>query len=537
MGKIKHYQTINSRTDLFYYMFRNILLVGLPLIVLSGLVLSLSHSSATNSSSNSDSLAITISSSCTLSSVVNTPHVTEVYNGHYKDNIGKTTIKTLCNDGNGYAIYAIGYTNDEEGNNKLINSSSPQNSIETGLSTSGLTSAWAMRLDYIENDPSPTPPTSITSNYNATYGLVPSYYTKVVEKASGTTDMSQGSSFTTTYAVYASSNQYAGTYTGQVKYLLTHPSWQPAVYYMQEVDQWKNTLALEESVQAIDKRDGKAYWVTRLADGNVWMTQNLDLAIGSTNTPLTSENTDINPASSGSGIYDTVNGGYSEDNGVWTWNPASTAFTSNHIISGTTVPDWGVDDNIPYSAEGGNVYYYTSNNTSNDNIFSSLQACIDADNTEAECKHYHRGNYYNWTAAIASNDSTKASTNYDQAANSICPKGWRMPTTATTNNIYNEFGKLFYNYDVINNLTNGTNPVGYKTNGFNKLRVSPLWFVRSGYINNVSEVEGASSVSYYWSSIAANSSNTYGLTFSNSNIWIATDRGRYYGRSVRCLAR
>ena len=39
-------------------------------------------------------------------------------NGQYKDNIGSANISAFCNDPNGFAIYAIGYTEDTYGNNK-----------------------------------------------------------------------------------------------------------------------------------------------------------------------------------------------------------------------------------------------------------------------------------------------------------------------------------------------------------------------------------------------------------------------------------
>ena len=230
--QVKHPNIANSRTEdktaFFYNAFRNLGIIGLPLVVVSGLILShLSlHSSATGSSNNTsgvDGLSITISSACTINSVVNSAHSTNTNVGTYTQDIGKTTITTLCNDGNGYSIYANGYSNNEEGDNKLINTSYPQYSIDTGLATSGLTSQWAMKLNNIPNDSSPTPPT-IEQDYNDTYGLVPTYWTKVAGRTSGTTDMSQGSSLTTTYSVYASSSQYAGTYVGQVKYLLTHPA-------------------------------------------------------------------------------------------------------------------------------------------------------------------------------------------------------------------------------------------------------------------------------------------------------------------------
>ena len=522
--KVKVHKTVSCRVDFFYYAFRNVLLVSVPLLVVSGLVLShLSfNSSATGSTSGSDNLAITISSSCTLSSVVNVPHNAEVYNGNYLGDIGKTTITTLCNDGNGYSVYAVGYSN----------------SIDTGLSTSGLTSQWAMKLNNIPDDPSPTPPT-IESDYNNTYGIISPYWTKVASRASGTTDMAQGSSFTTTYAVYASSSQYAGTYQGQVKYLLTHPAYPPAFRYMQDIAKWKNELALEESVQAIDARDGKKYWVTKLKDGNIWMTQNLDLDIGGTNTaPLNSNNTDISTTASGSGIYLS---GYTEQDGVWTWTPVSTAITSNYYIDNTTVKPsaWPTNNyTTPYSAEGGDTYYYTSNTTADDTRYNSLQACKNASHTEDECKRYFAGNYYNWTAAIASNNSTNISTTGTIASNSICPKGWRLPNASQTDNVNNEFGRMLYREGITAALSNGSKSVGYYNGvtSFNKLRSNPYYFVRSGFIDG-GTLYSPGVLGFYWSSTVSSSTSAYNLGFNGTNIYPALNSNRYSGLSVRCVAR
>ena len=511
----KQYKT-NSYTDFFYYAFRNVLFVSVPLVIISTIILSLPHSSATGSASGSDNLAITISSSCTLSSVVNIPHNAEVYNGNYLGGIGKTTIKTLCNDGNGYAVYANGYSNNEEGNNKLINTEYPQYSIDTGLATSGLTSAWAMKLNNIPDDPSPTPPT-IATEYNNTYGVVPNIWTKVASRASGTTDMAEGSSFTTTYAVYASSSQYAGTYQGQVKYLLTHPySTNEHIYYMQEVDTWKNTLALEQSVQAIDKRDGKKYWVTKLKDGNVWMTQNLDFDIVSdeqdpTKTKtLTSEDTDLTDHSL-TGAYSQTNGyNYDSTTGITSWTPVSTAKTIN--FEGTTVTGWQNNSTEPYSA----------NKTD-----------------DTETGHASLGNYYNWTATIASNNSsTLASDTINDISqnpqNSICPKGWRLPTISNESgsiiNSTNEFGRLNYLYN------DGS------TNDDTNLLSSPLWFIRTGYISN-SVIEVFYTRGYYWSSTAGLHNgielSAYMLGIGDNFVNIATIgyNGRFYGFPVRCVAR
>ena len=543
MGHKVKQSLVNSRIDFFYYAFRNVLLVSVPLLVVSGVVLShLSfHSSATGSSSGTDQIQFSLSTSCTMSSVIDEAHTKEINNGTYHSNVGKTTITTLCNDGNGYSVYAVGYSNNEEGNNKLINTGYPQYSIDTGLATSGLTSQWAMKLNNIPDDPSPTPPT-IESDYNNVYGIVPSYWTKVASRASGTTDMAQGSSFTTTYAVYASSSQYAGTYQGQVKYLLTHPSSDAKHFFMQNVAEWKDQMVPHEgdSIQAVDERDGKMYWVTRLADGHIWMTQNLDLEIGGANTaPLNSNNTDIGTTASGSGIY---SAGYTEQDGVWTWTPVSTAITSNYYIDNSTVKPsaWQTNNNTPYSAEGGDTYYYTSNTTADDTRYNSLQACKDASHTEDECKRYFVGNYYNWTAAIASNNSTNiGSTTGEIAANSICPKGWRLPNASQTDNANNEFGRMLYKAGITAGLSNGNNFVGYTTDGFDKIRSNPYYFVRSGFING-GNFTSFSSQGYYWSSIGDANAKAYAFAFFNPSqggVYLAYNYSRHFGWSVRCVAR
>ena len=489
MGHKVKQSLVNSRIDFFYYAFRNVLLVSIPLLVVSGVVLShLSfHSSATGSTSGSDNLAITISSSCTLSSVVNISHSAEVYNGNYLGDIGKTTIKTLCNDGNGYSVYAVGYSNNEEGNNKLISSEYPQYSIDTGLNTSGLTSQWAMKLNNIPDDPSPTPPV-ITSSYDDTYGLVPNDWVKVAGRTAGTTDMDEGSSFTTTYAVYASSNQHAGSYVGQVQYALIHPSAKPYYYFMQDVATWKDTElpSAGDSLQAIDSRDGKKYWVTRLADGNVWMTQNLDFDIVADEQDptkmktLTSEDTDLTDHSLTGAYID----GYSYDSatGITSWTPAISAKTIN--FKGTTVTGWGNSANtIPYSASK------TDNNSTG---------------------HASLGNWYNWTAAIASSNSSVVASN---PQNSICPKGWRLTQT----NPSNDFSVLLATYNITSSNTNN-------------LLLAPFWFVRPGRIDEAG-LRFMGGDAYYW--------NNSGKNFEFWSDYLSLNNGRpkSYGLSIRCLAR
>ena len=541
MGHKVKQSLMSSRIDFFYYAFRNILIIILPLFTISVLVLSLSHSSATNSSA--DHLDFSIPVSCTLSSNIESAHSATLLNGTYKDNIGKTTLTTYCNDQNGYTIYASAMSKNSSGQSVLVSSDSSTYDIITGTATSGSDSAWAMKLNNVEGDTSPTPPT-IEPGYLNTYTVVPNTWTKVASKSNGTVNSQTGSSFTTTYAVYTSTAQPAGSYIGLVRYMLLHDNQTipEPTYFMQDVAFWKDNLALNQSIQAIDERDGKKYWVTKLADGNIWMTQNLDLCIGCEGVAaLTSENTDLADHSLTGAYLD----GYSYDpvTDITTWVPNSeTAITSNRVIdyNTNTVTNWTDNNNIPYSAEGGDTYFYTSGNNGPDIKFSSLKACEGYGYTEANCLHYHVGNYYNWSAAIASNNSSPIASNGDRANNSICPRGWRLPNTSTTDDIYNEFGKLFYTYDITNNKAGSTN-VGYKTGGFNAIRVSPLWFVRSGYINNTT-IERPAIGGNYESNTVYGAANSFGLFFSAGEIFpngYSYSQGNFrpYGRSIRCLAR
>ena len=104
---------------------------------------------------------------------------------------------------------------------------------------------------------------------------------------------------------------------------------------MQDVANWKDSLQLEESVQAIDRRDAKTYWVTKLQDGHIWMTQNLDFDIEA-NTVLDSNTTDLNVAyDPDTGNYREYLDGYTESNGIIYYAAASTATTID--FTGTTV--------------------------------------------------------------------------------------------------------------------------------------------------------------------------------------------------------
>ena len=553
--KINQNQTITSRTEFLYYAFRNILLVSLPFLLISGFALSLSHSSAVNNSST-DSVSINLPISCTLSASGSSSHNTSMVSGQLKEDIGLTEINTLCNDKNGYVIYAKGIT--QNSNNEVVLSSTigPNYDIKTGnIPTTNNNSSWAFKLSAVSGDYGPT----IENTYNNQYAPVPNTWTKVVSRSSGTstnTDISNTvkSAFTTTYAVYTTPSQPAGTYLGQVQYFLLHPSTNSNLattidnafflagktrlilkddgttveegsseaenipeeniigryYKMQDMDPWicgaVTYVDTPSEAQLIDIRDNKTYYVTKLKDNNCWMTQNLALDLETTPTnvaPLTSENTDLNDNSL-TGAYEL---GYTYENNVLTWRPANATIK----FSGTSAGGANNRQHTPYS------YNKT------DSIYTG---------------HQSTGNYYTWTAIIASNDSSSLIENTldntsNNPKNSICPKGWRLPIASSRpndeDNSTNEFGRLNYIYN------------SNSTSSDEGLIQSPLYFTKSGFVHGGLSDYGGSG--YYQTSTIYDSLASYVIRFksNDSNPLAIVDYNRWGGRtngfSLRCLAR
>lgn len=549
-----HSKISTSRADFYYYFFRNFTFVLMPILLLSAIVLSPSHTSADNSSL--DNVVVSIPSSCTLSATVNAEHSLSTLGGTYADDIGSTNLKTLCNDTNGFAIYAIGSSRSNEGSTVLASSLGEKYDIITGTATSGNTSNWAIKLT---TDSESTYPITLEPNFaTGSYVSVPGIWTKVASRTSGTdtateAEVAMGASLNTTYSAYVTPAQPAGTYIGQVKYVLLHPNTNenfmtlemafdryvgperkisldgsataPKYYRMQdmtsEICQAATTMGGGAQMQLIDDRinlDGekRLYWVAKLADGNCWMTQNLDLDLIANHT-YTHTDTDFGWSSSS---FD-ANASWVVGNDYSTipWDPVAGKFTG-----------WDNQYALPYSADPGKKYYYTSGTTSSDATFNSMSECLAAHHTQADCEHYHAGNYYNWTAAVANNV-----TNSGNAPDSICPAGWRLPKTSE-----NEFANLLVKYNVISDIAS-TSYITDSNNvkiGLNNIRNNPLYFVRSGEVNGGS-LSNATSYGYYWSSTVHTAANARALYFYDSSVNSAYNNtySRRNGRSLRCLAR
>ena len=117
--------------------------------LLTGTILASTKANA-NIIMNEVSLAIPVS--CSMSSTISTgnDHIATIVPNSYTENIGITNLKALCNDFSGFSIYAIGYTNNTDGNNTMLGTNTNQ-TIATGTNSSGNASNWSMKLTKVEN--------------------------------------------------------------------------------------------------------------------------------------------------------------------------------------------------------------------------------------------------------------------------------------------------------------------------------------------------------------------------------------------------
>ncbi|MBQ6414002.1 hypothetical protein IJI28_00015 [Candidatus Saccharibacteria bacterium] len=542
----------------------------------SGIALSSSIVSADDNTSIVDEINITVPVSCTISGTGQNTHNANINNGLYEDDIGTTTLHAFCNDNEGFAIYAAGYTGNEvggENSNKLVGTNAGNNAtIESGTATTAGNpdvSNWAMKLAItqdsgdttgtnaftIDSAPNVSLPSqaeqSATSIPFSQYHVVPNEYTKVAHKNSNTdmTESTGGVKLTTTYAAYISKTQPADTYTGQVIYTLVHPASAAAprvpiscnpsgttigtnsstdIKCMQDISSTNKSSVLASMTTGaqhtlIDNRDGKSYFLAKQADGNIWMTQNLDLCIGCEGTaPLTSENTNLNV--SGVGIY--VDG-YSESDGVITWTPAN-----------ATTDPWNYSSYEPHSVKLGDYYIYTSGSDEDDITYNSESECNVAHN-DGTCPHYHMGTHYNRSAAFASNNTRRIYDYGTTAENSICPAGWRLPGRYGS---VDEFMELLQSSGIINSYSTNSSysaSGNYTSDGFNNMRTAPLFFARTSRVGGSSTI---GKTGFYHTSII------YGSDFAGRYLkvekyrdypiyvsYMLDDGDTDFGVSIRCL--
>ena len=449
------------------------------------------------------------------------------------------TVSVATNAAYGYTLSAMVNGNNNNNGNNSNNSSNSNlthtngtsmfSSIATDASLSSLTNdntwGYSYRLSNSGNS-------NAWSNYS---GLSNETIKTLVN-----TDSQAAKPIDFKIAAKASETQPSGAYTGVINftavskhipvslaeaYASEGKTMTNGFYTMQDMTSTicSKAEAIGAQLQVLDKRDGKLYWISKLADQKCWMTQNLELDLNSTavaGSPnaLTSENTNLKTY--GSNGYDS-NNGYSCSNmqtttnctasgEIITWVPARTTVTS---LNSSNFPGTTEANSTSYSYNPGDKYYYPS--ASGSDTSYTLAECNAQ--SHIDCAHYKAGNYYNWSASVASNNTSSYVSQNIDADNSICPKGWRLPKTTAS-----EFKNLVFSYGII-------------TSNALDLHNSPLYFVRSGFVNSGSFYSVASG-GYYWSDTVYSDKDSYSLQFGSNYLNSATNSGRRNGFSVRCIA-
>ena len=344
----------------------------------------------------------------------------------------------------------------------------------------------------------------------------------------------------------------SGTYGNEVVVsVVTNPEYVPTlsrISNMQDITPEICAKSAEnETARLMDKRDNKLYWVTKLADGNCWMTQNLDYDIPAGG--LTSDDSDINNAS---GVWNSSSAyapqatstdikvmGNKSDTGTYSWDPG--------MYVKTTPTDWnkycdnvsGYDDPACVKAGWTNVSTMTAMTEERTDGVVTNGNTYDA--------HYLVGNFYQWNAATAGSGGTITSgelndfpaaleTNLVSAEDSICPKGWELPKFWGNTSFINLFSQ--YSSDDTSNIFTGltTETMSGTING-GKIATSPLYLQYSGDAGMDGVLKGAGAVGDFWSSTASSDpSRAFGLSFLESEVYVLFDTFRARGFSIRCLA-
>ena len=246
------------------------------------------------------------------------------------------------------------------------------------------------------------------------------------------------------------------------------------------------------------------------------MTQNLDFSL-STSTRLNSTNTDLNSA--GSGIY---TDGY-------TVGIDGTIYYTPSVSTVTNVAQTSNQDTTPQSYDPGTVYYYQGSTAGSP---AASSTCTGSGDT---CKHWHAGNYYNWNAAVASNNSA-GQTTQTHATNSVCPAGWQLPSANDNIFGYSDLNTLFVQQNIVQNYVNANTNAVWTSNGYNDIQGAPLYFTRIGSFSS-STLNSTATNGLYIANLLDGSKKAYNLFFNNSQLQPSSAMGAANGIAVRCIVR
>ena len=335
-----------------------------------------------------------------------------------------------------------------------------------------------------------------TADSSLTYSTLPSYSAGTAPQYTSANNPSNGNhDLKLTFAAKITNDKPADHY--QARALLSVAAEAKAVTAwgittMQEMtSDICNSAENNTTGQLRDTRDNKTYWVTKI-NGECWMTQNLALDL-STSQPLTSADTDV------------PNGN--------TYTPeADTQFTTITTFPGTT--------NYEFSFNPGDLMLNPTASEPCSEV-DTLAGCpglssaipgLATDMTGDKNARYLIGNYYSFRTATFNSSSAASSYN---ARYSICPAGWTLPAGTGTIASYNKIAST---------------PLAQPN-------TSPYNFILSGYVSGGGVQEVGTSYDYWTGYAGQSSSNAFAFSFYGGNASVTGGPYRYYGMSIRCVAK
>ncbi len=290
------------------------------------------------------------------------------------------------------------------------------------------------------------------------------------------------------------------------------------IIYMQDFDE--DTFAsmqYEKQYQLIDRRDEKKYFVTKLHDDNVWMTQNLDFDLQDGMT-LMAEDSDV-----------------LADKTLEVW-PSGSTYNDSPYFYYHNITQYDRGDRY---CPGGYC-----------NSESQLHDAAELSDDDVN-NHYRLGNLYTYYAATAKSfeqcpNSNLDNSGYGQCMNrlssmeganeSICPKGWGLPISGAQSG-----GNSASVYSLLSGI--GLPGVSGSFTSGTRLRAAPSYFVANGYgYSTDSSTPYYSNYAYYWTATKAGPTNGFYYYvyyyqdydyFYNYN----STNSMYYMYNVRCVAK
>ena len=467
------------------------------------------HVAAIESDSNISTYATTPSVSINLPSLIDFASVTPTPNGATSTATANLTVTTTNS-----ASYSL-YLYSSDGDNSL----SPKTSANTssiiataggaGLTLSSLKSnTWGYHLGTSAPDD------------DTTYTAVPIDNSSPIQTKDTSSTNSANDTYTLSFGAKVDSTIPSGIYSNALTVaVVAEPkaisNWSELTTMQEMTPAICDTAKVGDTKQLVDERDNKQYWVAKLADDNCWMTQNLDLDL-STSKTLTSEDSDVSSDwtpthSTSKSIYSNTmtTEQYSWDPGYWV--KADPSNYNDYCGESGSFNIKSFSDNDCLAAGWTSVTSMTpmSDGSTNNSISGNTYNA-----------HYLVGNFYHWNAATAGTGNTTALNS--NAPDSICPKGWHLPTF--NNSDKGSIAYLLSQYD-INGSTVGD------------IVKSPLFLNPSGNVAHGS-LARAGEGGYLWLATAySDIDHAYRLDFYLAGHVNSVYGGsRWAGVPIRCLA-